>query len=103
MYAQTDTASDRDNSNWCSICKRSGHTAGQHIDLVDLGILKETRGDMLRRTAHMYGLRESDLSHDPDGGIGWTCSHGAVHPVGRFKGDRREHRCDCHCCVLQII
>ena len=41
MYAQTDTASNRDAPHWCLICKKSGHTAEQHKDLVALGIYKK--------------------------------------------------------------
>ena len=57
----------------------------------------------IKKIAKQYGFKESDLSKNPDGSIDWTCEHGVRHPVGQFKGSRREHRCDCHCCILQVI
>ena len=41
MYAQTNVANSMEIKSWCSICKKSGHTAEQHKDLVELKILKE--------------------------------------------------------------
>lgn len=57
----------------------------------------------IKTAVDKYGFKRSDLSKNPDGSIDWICEHGVRHPVGQSKGDRRYHRCDCHCCILHII
>ena len=42
MWCNTHVANLNESIAVCSICKRRGHTAEQHKDLVDLGIIKES-------------------------------------------------------------